>query len=138
MPKSPPESGKSLATPAAGPAHSGSTKADTTSLHFARKSCHLHSLPTQSCCSWVLSASPHHLHPFIFLTISPAGAQHGRYLCHPGIADGMGRQGEGAEKRVINTTNNNDVLSLVLSWMYYFFMMHYFPSSWMYPYNYYL
>lgn len=51
----------------------------------------------------------------------------------------MGRQGEGAEKRVINTTtNNNDVVSLVLSWMYYFFMMYSFPSSWMYPYNYYL
>ena len=97
---------------------------------------HLQFLSIQSCCSWGLPASPHYFQPFTLLTIGPTGAQHGRYLCYPTLLIAWAHQGDDAEKRVINTiTSNDDDVSLVLSWIYYFFMMYYFPFIWMYQYN---
>ena len=130
---------KSLANVAAGPAHSGSTRADTVPPHFAPNSCVSSSSQSKAA---VLGAFLLHLIIFSLLPSSPLASlvpNMADICATPALLIAWVHQGNDAEKRIINTiTSNDDDVSLVLSWIYCFFMMYYFPFIWMYQYNYYL
>ena len=132
-------SGKSLANVAAGSAHSVSTRADTVPLHFAPTSCISSSSQSKAA---VLGAFLLHLIIFSLSPSSPLAplVPNMADICAtPALLIAWAHQGDDAEKKVINTITSNDGdASLVLSWIYYFFMMYYFPFIWMYQYNYYL